>query len=85
MGLERYTVPAVFTWDDNGVSIDFPDLPGCFSCAENFRQAVKNAREVLHLHLAGMIMDDEQIPEATDIEKVPRTKEDLVALIEVQL
>ena len=85
MEFEHYTFPAVFTWYDKGVSIDFPDLPGCCSCAENFRKAVKSAREVLHLHLAGMIMDDEQIPEASDIENIPRAEGDLVALIEVEL
>lgn len=57
----------------------------CLSCADNFRQAVKSAREALHLHIAGMIIDDEQIPKATDIENVLHTEGDLVALIEIQL
>lgn len=85
MAFEHYAFPAVFTWEDRGVSINFPDLPGCFSCAENFRKAVKSAQEVLQLHIASMIMDDEQIPEPSAIENVERAKDDLVALIEIKL
>ena len=30
----RYSYVAVFSYDEDGISIEFPDLPGCLPCAE---------------------------------------------------
>ena len=68
--MKTYKFPAIFTRKDKGISIEFPDLPSCLSCADNFRQAFKRAKEVLQLHLLGMIQDEEEIPQATEIEDV---------------
>ena len=38
---EYFAFPAVFTEEEKGISIIFPDLPGCISCADNWRQALK--------------------------------------------
>ena len=83
--MESYVFPAIFTGEDKGISIEFPDLPGCLSCADNFRQAFKRAKEVLQLHLLGMIQDDEQIPQATEIEDVTLAEGEIVMLIETQI
>ena len=40
----RYIFPAVFTEEPQGISIFFPDLPGCLPCADDFDEAFKNAR-----------------------------------------
>ena len=83
--MENYIFPAIFTKEDRGISIEFPDLPGCLSCADNFRQAFKRAKEALQLHLLGMIQDDEQIPEASEIENVPLAEGEIIMLIETQI
>ena len=31
---DRYSFVAVFTYEDDGISIEFPDLPGCYPCAD---------------------------------------------------
>ena len=31
---DRYSYVAVFTYEDDGISIEFPDLPGCLPCAD---------------------------------------------------
>jgi predicted RNase H-like HicB family nuclease len=36
-----YAYPALFYYDDDGISIEFPDLPGCLSCAEDTEEAKK--------------------------------------------
>lgn len=36
------------------ISIEFPDLPGCLSCADTTEESVANAKEVLGLFLWGM-------------------------------
>lgn len=83
--MESYIFPAVFTKEDKGISIEFPDLPGCLSCANNFRQAFKRAKDVLRLHLVGMIQDDEEIPQASEIENVSLAEGEIVMLIETQI
>jgi len=51
---------------DYGVIV--PDLPGCFSAGETMDEALKNAVEAIELHLEGMLLDGETIPEALSIE-----------------
>ncbi len=36
-----YVYPAIFYDDPDGISIEFPDLPGCLPCAHSM-EAVKN-------------------------------------------
>ena len=55
----RYT--AIFTFEDDGVHITFPDLPGCVSFAANEKDATETAKEALALHLYGMEADGEEI------------------------
>ena len=61
----RYSFIALFTAADDGISIEFPDLPGCLPCADSMDEAFQNAREALGLHLWGMEQDGESIPEPT--------------------
>ncbi len=37
---DTYIYPAVFTSDEDGVAVKFPDLPGCLTCADNEQEAV---------------------------------------------
>ncbi len=63
----QYLFPAIFTQEENGVSIEFPDIPGCLPCADTMEEAVKNAKEALGLHLYGMEEDGEEIPKPSKI------------------
>ena len=61
MKTKKYTYYSIFLFDkesSNAISIEFPDLPGCLSCAYNYSKAKKNAREALILYLHGMNADD---------------------------
>ncbi|MBR3569457.1 MAG: type II toxin-antitoxin system HicB family antitoxin [Oscillibacter sp.] len=62
-----YCFPAFFYFDDDGISIEFPDLPGCLSCAETEEEAFRNAKEALGLHLYGMEIDGDEIPAPTSV------------------
>jgi predicted RNase H-like HicB family nuclease len=57
-----YVYPALIYSDSDGISIDFPDLPGCCPCAHNIKAALENAREALAVHLTGMENDGDFIP-----------------------
>jgi predicted RNase H-like HicB family nuclease len=60
MGPDRYIFPAVLTYAEDGISIEFPDLPGCLPCAGSTEEALQNARQALGLHLYGMEQDGDR-------------------------
>ena len=65
--MRKLTYLAVFETDDSpGISVYFPDVPGCVSCGNDFDHALKMAREALALHIYGMEKDGEALPERTD-------------------
>ncbi|MBO4279503.1 MAG: type II toxin-antitoxin system HicB family antitoxin [Spirochaetales bacterium] len=81
----EYSFVSVFEYDDDGINVTFPDLPGCFSCAApgDTDTALKNAREALGLHLFGMEQDGEAIPEPTPISALELKKNQAFALVSV--
>lgn len=82
---DRYSYVAVFSYDEDGISIEFPDLPGCCPCADkdDTEGALKNAREALGLHIWGMEQDGEELPEPTPITALHLDANEVPALIEV--
>lgn len=82
---DTYTFPAIFSYDDDGISIEFPDLPGCFSCAASTDEAMNMAKEALSLHLYGMEEDNDTIPEPSTIDKFNLSKNQIPVLIEVYM
>ncbi len=80
---DSYTFPAILYYDSDGISIDFPDLPGCMPCAHTTDEAVKNAREALGLHLWGMERDNDVIPEATPITDLELPKNAVPLMVDV--
>lgn len=80
---DTYIFPAVFDYAEDGISIEFPDLPGCLPCADTVEEAVKNAKEALMLHLYGMEQDNEEIPEATAINAIKVESNQAIILVDV--
>lgn len=80
---ELYIYPAIFSYDDDGISIEFPDLPGCLSCADDDKEAVFNAKEVLALYLHGMEINNEDMPNPSDISKIQTEENQKVFPIDV--
>jgi excisionase family DNA binding protein len=59
----RYVYEAIFTSEEGGgYSVDFPDLQGCFTCGDDFADAVEMAVDVLTFMLAGAEIDEAPIP-----------------------
>jgi len=79
----RYTFPAIFHFADDGISVEYPDLPGCLSCADTEDEAFNNAKEVLQLHLYGMEQDKDIIPEPSKIKDISIEENETIVLIEV--
>lgn len=79
----HYTYPALFYFDEDGISIEFPDLPGCLPCAETTDEAFKNAKEALGVHLFGMEQDGDTIPQPTPINQLHPEDGGVIAMIDV--
>lgn len=82
---DRYAFVALFTYEKDGISIEFPDLPGCYPCADkdDTDGALANAKEALGLHLWGMEQDGEEIPLPTPITELELEKNTVPVLIDV--
>jgi predicted RNase H-like HicB family nuclease len=85
MKKDIYIYPAVFDYADDGISIEFPDLPGCLPCANTTEEAVHNAKEAAALHLYSMEQDGDAIPEPTPVDRISLESNQIPILIEVYM
>ena len=69
--MAKYVYPAVFTEEDSGYSINFPDLPNCFTSGETLGEAIEMAGDVLCLTLYEMEQAGTAIPAPSDLRDVP--------------
>jgi predicted RNase H-like HicB family nuclease len=70
--MRKLTYLVVFETDENqGISLYFPDVPGCISYGNNFDHALHMAKDALALHIYSMEKDGEATPARTD--KIPKT------------
>lgn len=85
MRKDRYSYVAIFSYEEDGISIEFPDLPGCCPCAEknNTEEAIANAKEAMGLHLWGMEQDEEEIPVPVSITQLTLESNQVPFLVEV--
>lgn len=80
-----YIYPSIFSFDNDGISVEFPDLEGCFTCGDTTQEAITNAKEAMGLHLFGMEEDNETIPTPTDIKDIKLEDNQSIVLIEVYM
>ena len=82
---DRYSYVAIFNYEEDGIAIEFPDLPGCFPCADkdDTEGALKNAKEAMGLHIWGMEQDGEELPVASAITDISLEKNQIPVLIDV--
>lgn len=80
---DRYIYPAIFDYAADGISIEFPDLPGCLSCADTDEEALYMAKDVLGLWMDYMEKDNEDIPEPTSLLDIELKDNQKSVLIEV--
>lgn len=82
---DRYVYPAVFDYAEDGISVEFPDLPGCITCGDTEEEALRMARDALALHLYSLEQDGDEIPAPTPAHqiKLEKGRTQAVVLIEV--
>ena len=54
--------PAIFEYADDGITIIFPDLPGCISCADSQEETLYMAKDVLGVFITACESLGDTIP-----------------------
>lgn len=77
----KYAYPAIFTKDNDGYSVEFPDVQGCFTSGATLPEAIEMAEDALCLMLFDMEEEGTPIPTPTDFENICAEKGQIVSLI----
>ena len=80
-----YIFPALFTYDADGITVEFPDLPGAITAGDTEDEALLMAKECLELHLYGMEEDKDEIPNASHIINIEHNKNQALVLIKANM
>ena len=65
----RYYV-AILDRVSDGLTVTFPDFPGCVSGGATYEQTAAEAEAALALHIAGMLEDGDAIPQPTPMDQI---------------
>ena len=66
----KYIYPAVFSPEDPGYSVEFPDLPGCCTCGDSLEESLSMAKDALSLFLVELEDEKQDIPEPSPIQSL---------------
>lgn len=81
--MAKYVFPAIFTQEEDGFTINFPDVPNCFTEADDITSAMENAEDVLCMMLYDRERHNNDIPKASTIADIQQhvTSDQFVTLI----
>ncbi|EJT6664592.1 type II toxin-antitoxin system HicB family antitoxin [Clostridium perfringens] len=87
---DTYIFPAIVTTENDGITITFPDLEGCITCAYSDDEIMKVSKEALELHLYGLETDEEiegkeLIPVPSKLNDLKLEKNQATTLVEVYM
>ncbi|WP_186328138.1 type II toxin-antitoxin system HicB family antitoxin [Paenibacillus sp. 32O-W] len=82
---DMYRFWAVLHHDSEGISVRFPDLPGCNTCGDTAEEAHAAAREALEGYLYVMEQDNDPIPDPSPLDSILKGLEENEAVCEVQV
>ena len=74
--------PAVFSKDESGFSITFPDIPEAITQGDSFENAISMAKECLGLCLDTRIKNKEELPNYSESSKIKLEKDEFFIMIE---
>lgn len=80
--MAKYVYPAVFTKEEAGYSVTFPDLESCYTSAPDLPQALEMAKDILCLTLYGYEEEGRAIPRASAPKAVKTTGDDFVSVVD---
>lgn len=79
--MAKYVYPAIFTPEEGGYSIRFPDFESCYTSAVTLAEGMEMANDVLCLTLYGLEEDDGEIPQASSVKEIQVTGDEFVSLV----
>lgn len=79
--MAKYVYPAVFTEEEEGYSVNFPDLPNCFTSGETLGEAIEMAADVLCLTLYEMEQAGKNIPDPSNLRAISVGEKEFVNFI----
>lgn len=77
----KYAYPAIFTPEDGGYSIRFPDFESCYTSAETLAEGMEMAADVLCLTLYDMEERRQQPPQASTVKEIQSEDAEFVTLV----
>lgn len=85
MAKDNYIYPAVLDYEDGGITVTFPDLPGCVSCAQTGEEAYYMARDAMRGWLLVSEEYGDTIKEPTPLKHVALEGSQRAVLVDVNL
>lgn len=85
MKKDCYIYPAIFNYAADGISISFPDLPGCNTCGANDEEAFYMAKDALGLYIACSEEAGEMLQEPSNLNEIKLKENERVILVEVNM
>ncbi len=79
---DRYLYPAIFAFEEDGIAVSFPDLPGCNTCGNTQDEAMDMAQDALRGHLAVAEDHGDPIPAPSDIRTLRTAENEVLAIVE---
>ena len=79
--MAKYVYPAIFTPEEGGYSIRFPDFESCYTSAVTLAEGMEMANDVLCLTLYGLEEDGGEIPRASGVNEIKTIGEEFVSLV----
>ncbi len=80
--MSKHFYPAVFTKEDEGYSVRFPDLEGCFTEGDTLEEAYNMAVEAVGLYLEGNTAGTFNFPQTQELSNIKAAANETVVLIE---
>lgn len=78
---KRYIFPAIFSPETGGYNVEFPDLPGAFTCGDDWEESLYMAKDCLETY----IYDLDEIPSTSKPENLKPKKGEFIVLVEADL
>ena len=71
--MAKYVFPAIFTPEEGGYTIVFPDVKNCFTEGNNLTEAMENANDILCMMLYDLERASKELPVASSVASIQAT------------
>src|ERR1700758_1565852 len=85
--MAMYYVAIIHKDPDSDFGVSFPDFPGCITAGRTLDEARQMAVEALAFHIAGMVEDEEAIPQPSTLDALaedPAMKDAVAFLVHME-